>query len=177
METWIALLRGINVSGKNIIKMAELIEALSETSLSNIRTYIQSGNILFESGKVEPVILEKIIGDKIRERFDLEVPVRVLTRDALKHISASNPFITEHNLLPEKLHLTLLSALPDPVLLSKLDASVFSPDAFIVSGKAIYLNCPEGYGRTKLTNTFFEKKLKVSATTRNWATVVKLCSF
>lgn len=177
METCIALLRGINVSGKNLIKMAQLVEALGETKLSNIRTYIQSGNIVFESENEVPAILEKVISDKIRERFGFEVPVQVLTRKGLKYICDNNPFINERNLSTEKLHLTFLSALPDPVLPGKINASDYIPDEFIVSGKAIYLSCPDGYGRTKLTNTFFEKKLKVSATTRNWASVIKLCSF
>jgi uncharacterized protein (DUF1697 family) len=177
METNIALLRGINVSGKNLIKMAQLADALGDTKLSNIRTYIQSGNIVFESENEVPTILEKIITDKIHERFGFEVPVQVLSRSELNHICDNNPFITDRNLSPEKLHLTLLSALPDPVLLNKIDSSVYSPDEFIVSAKAIYLYCPVGYGRARLNNTFFEKKLKVSATTRNWATVVKLCSF
>jgi uncharacterized protein (DUF1697 family) len=175
METFIALLRGINVSGKNLIKMAELSQALSESGVSNVRTYIQSGNVVFESGTDNPLVVEKHIQDKIRGRFGLEVPVQVVKRSELIHISNHNPFINDRALPVDKLHLTLLNAIPDPLLVSKAGAGSFLPDEFVVNGKAVYLYCPDGYGRTKLTNTFFEKKLKVSATTRNWATITKLC--
>ncbi|MBK6967466.1 MAG: DUF1697 domain-containing protein [Bacteroidales bacterium] len=175
METFIALLRGINVSGKNLIKMAELVQALSDSGVSNVRTYIQSGNVVFESGTDIPFIVEKLIQDKIRERFGLEVPVQVLKRSELVYVSNHNPFINDRALPVDKLHLTFLNAIPDPALVSKAGAGSFLPDEFIVSGNAVFVYCPDGYGRTKLTNTFFEKKLKVSATTRNWATVKKLC--
>ncbi|MHC1776717.1 MAG: DUF1697 domain-containing protein [Lentimicrobium sp.] len=175
METFIALLRGINVSGKNLIKMAELVEALSEAGVANVRTYIQSGNVVFESGSDNPVTAEKLLQDKIRERFGLEVPVQVIKRSELIHISNLNPFINDRGLAADRLHLTLLKAIPDPLLVGETGAGNFLPDEFVVSGRAVYLYCPDGYGRTKLTNTFFEKKLKISSTTRNWATIMKLC--
>lgn len=175
METFIALLRGINVSGKNLIKMAELSQALSESGVSNVRTYIQSGNVIFESGTVNPEIIEKLIHDIILEQFDLEVPVQVIKRSELIHIRNQNPFLNDKGLAVDKLHLTLMNAIPDPLLVSKAGAGSFLPDESVVSGRTVYLYCPDGYGKTKLTNTFFEKKLKVSATTRNWATIAKLC--
>jgi len=177
METFIALLRGINVSGKNLIKMNQLTQALAEAGLINVRTYIQSGNVVYESATDQPVIDEKVISDIIRDRFGFDVPVQLIRRNELIQIHDQNPFINDRGLPVDKLHLTVLNSTPDFALLSKIGADSFLPDEFFVSGRAVYLYCPEGYGRTKLTNTFFEKKLKVSATTRNWATVVKLCSF
>jgi len=176
MESYIALLRGINVSGKNMIKMADLAAALSETGLGNIRTYIQSGNILFESENRDSGMLSALIWAKIKERFGFIVPVQVLSRNELNRIRDNNPYLNLRSLPEDKLHLTLLQAVPDPALTAKIAASDFSPDEFVVSGNAIYLYCPDGYGRTRLTNNFFENKLKVSATTRNWATVGKLCT-
>lgn len=175
MVTFIALLRGINVSGKKLIKMTELVQALSGAGISNVRTYIQSGNVVFESGTDNPLIVEKLIHDKIRERFGLEVPVQVIQRSELIHISNLNPFINDRGLAADRLHLTSLKAIPDPLLVDETGAGNFLPDEFLVSGRTVYLYCPDGCGRTKLTNTFFEKKLKVSATTRNWATITKLC--
>lgn len=176
METYIALLRGINVSGKNLLKMAPLAEALSETGLRNIRTYIQSGNIVFESGITDSLILGTVISEKIKERFGFETPVQVLSRNELIRIRDNNPFINMQGFPADKLHLTLLQSVPKVELPDKIAAVDYSPDAFVVSDNAIYLYCPNGYGRTRLTNTFFENKLKMNATTRNWATVVKLCS-
>lgn len=176
MDTYIALLRGINVSGKNLIKMDSLASALTVAGLHNVRTYIQSGNIVFESGIADETDTALIIAENIRKKFGFIVPVRVLKQSELKHIRDDNPFIRLHGLPGDKLHLTLLSGIPDHALVQKIAETVYLPDEYIISGSAIYLNCPDGYGRTKLTNTFFENKLKVSATTRNWATIVKLCS-
>jgi len=176
MQTFIALLRGINVSGKNLIKMAPLAEVLTRAGLLNVRTYIQSGNIVFESDTIEDEDHGLLIAESIRKEFGFSVPVRVLKQSELKRIRDENPFIRFHGLPDDKLHLTLLSGIPDPALVLKIAEAVYLPDAYIILEKAIYLHCPDGYGRTKLTNTFFENKFKVTATTRNWATIVKLCS-
>ncbi len=176
MHTFIALLRGINVSGKNLIKMAPLAGVLTRAGLRNVRTYIQSGNIAFESDTKDDGGAGLLIAESIRKEFGFSVPVRVLKQTELKHIRDDNPFIQHHHLPEDKLHLTLISGIPDPDLVQKIAEGVYQPDEFIIRGGAIYLHCPDGYGRTKLTNTFFENKLKVSATTRNWATIVKLCS-
>ena len=176
MQTFIALLRGINVSGKNLIKMAPLAEVLTGAGLMNVRTYIQSGNIVFESEASDDADTGLIIAENIRKEFGFIVPVRVLKQSELKRIRDDNPFIRLHGLPGDKLHLTLLSGIPDHALVQKIAETEYLPDEYIISGNAIYLNCPDGYGRTKLTNTFFENKLKVTATTRNWATIVKLCS-
>ncbi|NTW26065.1 MAG: DUF1697 domain-containing protein [Lentimicrobium sp.] len=174
METYVALLRGVNVSGKNLIKMGELVKVLSEAGLSNVRTYIQSGNIVFESETTECEKYTKIISGIILGQFGLEVPVQVLKRSELSDICDKNPFISDRGFSPDKLYLTLLNAFPDPDLTAGINPENYYPDEFQILGKAVYLYCPSGYGNTKLTNTFFEKKIKVSATTRNWATVTKL---
>ncbi|MFH1119062.1 MAG: DUF1697 domain-containing protein [Bacteroidota bacterium] len=176
MQTFIALLRGINVSGKNLIKMAPLAEALTRAGLLNIRTYIQSGNIVFESDTEDKAVPGQLIAEKIRKEFGLSVPVRVLKQTDLRRIRDDNPFIGLHGLPEDKLHLTLLAGAPDPALVQRIAEGEYLPDEYTIKGEAIYLHCPDGYGRTKLTNTFFENRLKVSATTRNWATIVKLCS-
>lgn len=175
MQTYIALLRGINVSGKNPIKMADLTEALSGKGLSNIRTYIQSGNLVFDTEEGNSEKFALLISDTISSRFGLAIPLQVFLRDELVRLRDMNPFV-EEGIPTTQLHLTLLESVPAQGLADKIRNQDYSPDRYLISGKAVYLHCPAGYGRTKLTNTFFERKLGMVATTRNWATVMKLCS-
>ena len=174
MVTYIALLRGINVSGHNMIKMDELKRVLGELDFTGIRTYIQSGNIVFGSNSDVPAVLAAGIAGKIRERFGFEVPVVIRTLQELDTISKSNPFLRDGNLDAGKMHVTFLPELPDPERTEKIMEYNFPPDEFAINGKEIYLYCPDGYGRTKLTPQFFESKLKISTTTRNWKTILTL---
>lgn len=174
MEAYIALLRGINVSGQRMIKMKDLETALEELAFSNVRTYIQSGNILFQCEKSDPSLLAGNIAGKILEHFGFEVPVVIRTFQELEKLSIDNPFLLTGNRDVNKLHVTLTDREPDPDEVRKIEKDPFLPDEFFVSGREIYLFCPNGYGRTKLTNTFFEKKLKTIATTRNWKTIQTL---
>lgn len=176
METCIALLRGINVSGHKMIKMEELKQALEELNLVAVRTYIQSGNVVFNCENADPQKLPDDIAGKISQRFGFVVPVVIRTMEELVHILHHNPLLPEGTGDVEKMHVTFLSGIPSPVAIDKLRDHDFSPDKFVLKGKELYLYCPDGYGRTKLTNTFFESKLKVTATTRNWKTVEKLVS-
>jgi uncharacterized protein (DUF1697 family) len=174
METCIALLRGINVSGHKMIKMEELKKVLSELNFTNIRTYIQSGNIVFESEKSDPAYLEKQMGDKILSHFGFPVPVLIRSRAELDDIHKNNPFLGKRSEPIDKLHVTFFPEEPDQILWNKIEKNSFLPDEFIVSGREVYLLCPNGYGQTKLTNQFFENKLKLTATTRNWKTIQTL---
>jgi uncharacterized protein (DUF1697 family) len=171
METYIALLRGINVSGQKMIKMPELQILFSKHGFKNVRTYIQSGNIIFECKKTNPDVLVKLLEEKILKHFKFEVPVIIRHQDEIKSILKNNPFLTKRNEEKDKLYVTFLSN--ESGKYEKSDESEKS-DEFILSGKNIYLFCPNGYGRTKLNNNFFENKLKVKTTTRNWKTVEKL---
>lgn len=173
METYIAILRGINVSGKNKIRMADLKEKLAALDFQNIRTYIQSGNVVFEYQQSAQGELKQQIEDEIFRAYGIRVPVIVLTVPELSDIVSNNPFIPG-NAERDKLHVTFLSEKPEQEYLDKLGQHAGSADELIVRDKTIYLYCPNGYGRTKLTNTFFEQKLKITATTRNWKTSNKL---
>jgi len=173
-NTYIAILRGINVSGHKLINMKLLKEMFENHGFKNVRTYIQSGNIVFESASGEPEQLAGSIAQAINTRFGFDVPVLVLTAEELLKMSDSNNFIKNRNEDISKLHVTFLSAKPEALNLESLKTVNYPPDEFYIDGKSIYLFCPGGYGNTKLTNTFFEKKLKVTATTRNWNTVMEL---
>lgn len=170
MKTYISLLRGINVSGHKKIVMADLKKLYETLDFKNVTTYIQSGNVIFESATNKN--LEQRIEKAISDTFTFEVPVIITTAAELKKIIENNPFIHEKNIDTEKLHVTFLAKEPK---IGTITAH-YEPDSFTIIGKAIYLYCPNGYGRTKLTNTFFEKKLDTQATTRNWKTVLKLSS-
>ncbi len=174
MNTYIALLRGINVSGHKMIKMDDLKLVLGELNFTGLKTYIQSGNILFDSENKEPADLAADIAGKIFQRYGFEVPVVIRTMAELEYIRKSNPFRNKGNEDTDKMHVTFLSEKPDTVRENQIMEHRFLPDEFVIMGKEVYLYCPDGYGRTKLTNQFFESRLKVVATTRNWKTVEKL---
>lgn len=170
MNTYIALLRGINISGQKIIKMADLRAFLTEAGLSQVQTYIQSGNIIFESSQSRKE-LTKLIIETIEKHYGFHVPTIILTPAELQQAADNNPYQgTEGN----KLYLTFLSEAP---LLDGLDAimSVKKTDEEIkLIEKVLYFHCPNGAARSKISNNLVEKKLAVRATTRNWRTTNKL---
>lgn len=171
---YVCLLRGINVSGKNIIKMDALKNLFQNMGAQNITTYIQSGNVVFEYPEINSSIIEEQIADQIFSDFGLEVPVMVLTQQKLKQIVDENPFAQDKTKEISFLHVTFLSDKPNAgnkeiILKNKAEAEDIS-----LTDEAVYLYCPKGYGHTKLNNNFIENKLKVQATTRNWKTTLKL---
>lgn len=174
MKTYIALLRGINVSGKNQIRMEELKARMLEINLENVRTYIQSGNLIFNHIGSSHTEFESMIADKIATDFGFNVPVMVKTAVEIDEAIENNPFISTYLSHIDKLHITFLSGIPEENSVSELLAVTDPSDKFIISGDTVYLYCPNGYGSTMFSNTFFEKKLKRTATTRNWKTMLKL---
>lgn len=171
---YVAILRGINVSGQKKILMPELRNALSGLGLKEMQTYIQSGNIVFRSIGNDQDELAAQIGDQIFRYFGFTVPVVVLTRTELAQIVVKNPFIQETKTDADRIYVTFLATLPEDQQVNELQDFRDEPNRFIILGKVIYLYCPDGYGRVKINNTFFEKKLSVQATTRNWKTVLQL---
>ncbi|MBK0403473.1 DUF1697 domain-containing protein [Adhaeribacter sp. BT258] len=172
MQTYTALLRGINVSGHKKIKMPELKTMFKTLGFTNVRTYIQSGNVVFESATAAD--LESKISAKIQEVFGFEVPVICRTAAEMEQVIARNPYAEMVGFEPEKLYVTFLQETPSEEKLEALKAFSFEPEMYSVSGKEIFVYCFNGYGNTKLENAFFEKKLKVAASTRNWRTINKL---
>jgi len=174
MTSVISILRGINVSGQKKIPMAELKTLYHELKFKNIATYIQSGNVIFSTGQTNFKTLSRKIEQKIFEKYGFHVPVIIRTADEMQSAINNNPFLKIKNIAIDKLHVTFLEDNPNNDHIEKIKAYQYEPDKFIIVGKEVYLSCPDGYGRTKLTNTFFESKLKVRATTRNWRTVNEL---
>lgn len=176
MTTYIALLRGINVSGHHKIKMAELKQLFLDLGYHNVSTYIQSGNVIFKSYIKEPILIEDTIISAIQKHFGHGIKVLVLTKDELTTIFNANPFLAKDPTMDiSKMHVTILNKKPDLAVIQPIEILVTtSNDEFQLIENTIYLYCPNGYGKTKLNNNLFEKKLKTSATTRNWNTISKL---
>ena len=174
MDTYIALLRGINVSGQKLIKMDALRDLFINTGFQNVETYIQSGNIIFNYTKTEQKTLSKHIENRIHDNFGFEVPVIIRTLDDFKKIINRNPYPREDKIYFDTLHITFLSETPAKENIIYAEEFNFEPDSFIVAEKEVYVYCPNGYGNTKISNNFFESKLKVKATTRKLRTVKEL---
>ncbi len=173
MKTYIALLRGINVSGQKLIKMEALRNALGELGFTNVSTYIQSGNILFQSAVSATAKLETQIHDLIRKQFGFDVRVLVVTPDALRQTVALNPFQKDGIALPQP-YVSFLSERPKPENAKVLESMDFGNDRFEIIGNNIYIHYADGAGKTKLSNAVIEKKLQLDSTARNWKTVRKL---
>ena len=174
MTTYICMLRGINVSGQKPVKMDRLKALCESLGLTRVTTYIQSGNVVFASPASDAHELEGLIRESIERVFGYQVHVFIRTVEEFARISMVNPFLEEPGIDLSKLHVTFLSASPHPTGIDQLSAVDAGSDRLRSMGREIYLHCPDGYGKTRLSNPFLEKKLGVSATTRNWKTVLKL---
>ena len=172
---FIAILRGINVGANRKVPMADLKVMCERLGLKNLQTYIQSGNIVFELAQPEPISeLQHKLQHAFTKAFGFDIPVLIRTAEEWAETIEKNPFLKEENADIDRLHLTCLKEIPAPELLEKIKAYQYLPDCYEIIGREVYIYCAVGYGTSKLTNPFFESKLKVSATTRNWKTVMKL---
>lgn len=173
-ETYIALLRGINVSGQKKIAMKELKDLFSNLGFQAIKTYIQSGNVVFNYDPDDSDKVASQIEIAIKNNFGFEVTVLIRTRKELIDCIKSNPFSSRPDLDTKKLYTSILNSQPETLNIEKILTFESDADEFIILDKTIYVYCPGGYGTTKLSNNFFENKLKVKATTRNWKTINEL---
>lgn len=163
----VALLRGINLGARNRVAMKDLRALVEELGGKDVRTYLQSGNVVFGGRALTAKAIEK----GLRESLRVDVTVLVRKKAELDELVRGNPFAKAD---PATLHVTFLASAPDKGRVEKLGERTFEPDAFEVAGREVYLRCPNGYGRSKLSNAFLEKQLGVAATTRNWKTVTAL---
>ena len=174
MPVYIAMLRGINVSGQNIIRMEDLRRICTKLGFRNVETYGQSGNAVFLAKGMPPSTLANHTTAALRDDLGLSVPVLIKTVDEIGDVVAGTPFPRETGIDVTKLHVTFLSAPVPARALKNLEALPKQSDQFRVGRREIYLYCPDGYGRTKLSNAALEKALSVVGTTRNWRTVTAL---
>ena len=172
MNKKIAILRGINVGGKRKILMADLKALCQKLGWINVVTYIQSGNLIFDSEKQNSQ-LENTLEKAISSRYGFDVPVIIRNADELQTSIGNNSFAAGDTDIT-KLHLTFLKEKPSEENVEKIKTYNYEPDKFEIEEKHVFIYCAGKYHQTKLTNNFFENKLKVGATTRNWKTILKL---
>ncbi len=169
---YVALLRGVNVGGKNRLPMADLREIFTEAGCAGVRTYIQSGNAVFEATQDLAEAVPELVTQAILERFGYETAVVVRSGEELRQIATSNPFDTSGD--PRFLHVAFLKDTPSDEAVSSLDPERSPPDEFAVRGRDVYLRYPNGVARTKLTNDYLAARLQTVSTMRNWRTVLRL---
>lgn len=174
MITCICLLKGINVGGFHKVKMDTLKQAFSDLGFSNISTYIQSGNVVFRSKNENINELSNSISEKLAKTFQFEIPVILISNHELKKIITENPFILKDKFNTDSLYVTILKSTPANENINQLMEDKKIEGKFYIVDKAVYLFCPDGYSNCKLNNTFIERKLKVTATSRNWKTLTEL---
>ncbi len=175
MTNKIALLRGINVGGKRKILMADLRELLAGIGFTDVKTYIQSGNIFFNlSNEMSDAEIADAIEKLISDNYGFDVSVVIRSVEEVEQAIENNPFYTGEEENITNLHLTFLKEKPSEENQLKTEEYNYEPDKFVIKNKDVFIFCEGKYHKSKLTNTFFEKKLKVSTTTRNWKTVLKL---
>jgi uncharacterized protein (DUF1697 family) len=171
MGTFISMLRGINVSGHNKVGMADLKYLFETLNFRHPLTYVQSGNVVFDTSEKNTAKIHTLIETGILKSFGFPVSVIIRDTNDFHRIITNNPFLKKRDEDPTKLHVTFLLEPPQNSDLHKLPSSPNDSDEYIIDNKEIFIFCPNGYGRTKLNNNFFEKILNTSATTRNWNTV------
>jgi uncharacterized protein (DUF1697 family) len=174
MSTCVSLLRGINVGPTRTVKMADLVTLYRSLGLKNVRTYLNSGNVLFDPPENDQENLPTLIEKRITRMVGFPVKVLVRTVDELERVITSNPFLQAISHDTAKLYVTFMSDHPSDNSVVRVNAINDGLDRFIIRGGDVYLFCPKGYGRTRFSNSFFEKELAVMATTRNWRTVTAL---
>jgi uncharacterized protein (DUF1697 family) len=172
-KAYVALLRGVNVGGKNKLPMVHLCEMFSAAGCSSVKSYIQSGNVVFRAAPGAAGKIATLIAEQIVKAYGYRTPVVLRTADELASVAANNPFLAAGG-SEEALHVMFLADLPSPQAVQSLDPHRAPPDEFMVRGRDVYLRLPNGAGRSKLTNQYFDSKLKTVGTMRNWRTVNKL---
>ena len=172
MSVWIALFRGINVGGKNSLSMSDLRELLEAEGYLAVKTYIQSGNVVFQSTRSEAQKLPERVGKAVLASHGFRPAAIVLSATEVERAVAANPF-PEAQLEPKSLHFYFLASSPKQTAKAELDARKAETESFAIEGKVFYLHAPDGIGRSKLAASA-EKLLGVDATARNWRTVSKL---
>lgn len=163
------------MAGHNKIRMKDLADMFSEAGFKDVVTYIQSGNIIFKDpGKLSDEDLSKVIEKAISSKFSLSVSAVIRRVGEIEGLISRNPYLSEKNFNPSRMGVVFLRSAPGSEALKKMEGIDFPPDKFEISGKEIFLFCPDGFGRSKLSTNFFENKMKVTGTARNWQTIITI---
>src|SRR5918998_2031718 len=172
MKTYIAFFRGINVGGNNVLPMKELVALLENLGSQNVKTYIQSGNAVFQSEEENASLLSNKIRATIKKSHGIEPQVLLLEPEDMERAIESNPF-HEAESEPKTLHIHFLATMPKNPDLGALESIKSDREQFALKDRVFYLHAPDGIGRSKLAANA-EKLLGVAITSRNWRTVCKV---
>ncbi|MCI0637804.1 MAG: DUF1697 domain-containing protein [Gemmataceae bacterium] len=176
MSTYVALLRGINVGGHKMVAMSDLRDLCEALGFSEVKSLLQSGNLIFESDRRGGAALERLLEAETAKRLDVSVDYVVRSAAEWQTVLARNPFPDEAEHDPGHLLVMFLKAAPLATQVKALEAAIQGPEIVRSEGKQLYAVYPEGIGRSKLTNALIEKKLDTRGTGRNWNTVLKVAN-
>jgi uncharacterized protein (DUF1697 family) len=171
--THVALLRGINVGGRNTLPMARLVEIFETAGCDHVRTYIQSGNVVFRAPVSRAHSVPAAVTATLATDLGLDIPIVTRTAAALEQIVGANPFVKAGEDLAV-LHVGFLVDRPATGRLASFDPDRSPPDECVVHGRELYLRCPNGLSRTKFTTAYLDRSLGTITTIRNWRTTKKL---
>ena len=175
MKTYAAFLRGVNMTGHNSIKMTDLTSMFIKMGYADAITYIQSGNVIFRgTGNSSDREIELKFEKEITSRFKYDIKVMIRSVNEMKNFFSVNPYLDEENFYPAKIAVLFLNEKPSNDQIMKVKDVDYPPDKFKIVGSEIYVYCPNGFGRTKLYTNFFEKKMGISGTARNWKTITTI---
>jgi uncharacterized protein (DUF1697 family) len=174
--THVALLRGINVGGNQMVAMADLRALATRLGLSNVRTLLQSGNLVFEGSKKTAAQLERLLEAEVARRFESPISVFVRTADEWKTVVARNPFPAEAARDPGRLIVVFLKDACEKKHVAALEAAILGRERVRAVERQLYIVYPDGMGNSKFSNTVIEKTLGMRGTARNWNTVLKLAA-
>jgi uncharacterized protein (DUF1697 family) len=173
MTPFVALLRAVNVSGRNKIGMAELCKSCEALGFTEVRSYLQSGNLVFR-GDGSPGDISAALEARIVQDFGHAVEVLVMPGEEMAHVVSTNPLRPQTGKLGRLYHATFLFRHVSETRFAELELPAQEGEKAVLVGRVVLLCCPQGYGKTRLNNVYFENALGVPATTRNWRTVLKL---
>jgi uncharacterized protein (DUF1697 family) len=174
MPAYVSLFRGINVGGNHKVSMAELKKVHEALGLKNVVPYIQSGNVVFHSDEADAAQLQRQIETAFEAAFGFHSDVMIRTPAELAEIIARTPFQNQPDKEPRLLHVIFLAACPEQAAQEALLKTYVGPEEIFIIGQEMYIYYPQGAGRSKLTGSLIERKLKTVGTARNWNTVLQL---
>lgn len=169
---YVGLLRGVNVGGRHLLPMKSLTDIVAGAGARNVRTYIQSGNVIFETGTALAARLPGLVSDAILAEHGFAAPVIVRSASELARIVRANPYVPAEN--ERELYVAFLADSPAADRIASLDPHRSPPDEFVVRGREIYLRYRRGAGNSRLTTAYFDSRLATTSTARNWNTTRKL---
>jgi uncharacterized protein (DUF1697 family) len=169
----VLLLRGVNVGGKNRLPMTALVALMEDAGAGDVRTYVQSGNAVFEASVGKAGGIARAVEDGLARRLGLTIPVVLRSASELAKVVSANPFLRAGG-DEKELHVVFLAQAPSRAKAARLDHERSPGDSFVLRGKDLYLRLPNGVARTKLTNAYLDKTLGTVSTARNWRTVLAL---